>query len=132
MAEHDTYTGLGDDDHPQYLPVNGGRPVTGGLRIDTTTGTLRVPRLTTTERNALTPQNGDLIYNTTMNRHQRYQNGGWQDGSLAAGSAVVTIGHPAGLTEERELAGSTSLSVTDNGANSSVVLAVEAVDGGFY
>lgn len=46
----------------------------------------RLANLTTTERNALTPANGDLIYNTTTNRIQAYQNGAWinlDDGTAA-------------------------------------------------
>ena len=49
-------------------------------------GTLRLANLTTTQRNALTPQNGDLIYNTTDNKLQGYQNSAWinlDDGSAA-------------------------------------------------
>lgn len=47
---------------------------------------LRLANLTTTERNALTAANGDLIYNTTDNRIQAYQNGSWinlDDGTAA-------------------------------------------------
>lgn len=50
------------------------------------TGTLRLANITTTQRNALTPENGDLIYNTTDNKLQGYQNGAWiniDDGSAA-------------------------------------------------
>lgn len=50
------------------------------------TGPLRLPNLTTTERNGLTASNGDLIYNTTANRIQGYQNGAWiniDDGTAA-------------------------------------------------
>ena len=36
-----------------------------------------VPRLTTTERNALTAVNGMLIYNSSDNKFQGYENGGW-------------------------------------------------------
>lgn len=38
---------------------------------------LRVPSLTTAERDALTPQNGMFIYNTTQNRSEQYENGAW-------------------------------------------------------
>jgi hypothetical protein len=36
-----------------------------------------VPRLTTTERNALTAVNGMIIYNTTDNQMQGRINGAW-------------------------------------------------------
>lgn len=44
----------------------------GGMSFGTTTSALTLPRLTTTERNALTPQAGMLIYNTTTNRPEFY------------------------------------------------------------
>lgn len=46
-----------------------------GTRV--TGGAFRVPTLTTTERDALTPGNGDLIYNTSDNKFQGYENGAW-------------------------------------------------------
>ena len=39
----------------------------GALDVSSTTGGLVVPRMTTTERNALSPVNGTIIYNTTTN-----------------------------------------------------------------
>jgi len=36
-----------------------------------------VPTVTTTQRNALTPANGMLIYNTSNTRFERYENGSW-------------------------------------------------------
>ncbi len=47
------------------------------LEIAGTTGALLVPRLTTTERNALTAVNGMIIYNTTDNQMQGRINGAW-------------------------------------------------------
>jgi len=46
----------------------------------------RLPSFTTTQRGNLVPINGDLIYNTTTNKVQAYQNGAWinlDDGSAA-------------------------------------------------
>ena len=45
--------------------------------VAATTGTVRLANLTTTERNALTAANGDMIYNTTDGKLQGYQAGAW-------------------------------------------------------
>jgi len=38
---------------------------------------IRLASFTTAERDALTPTNGDLIYNTSTNKFQGYENGAW-------------------------------------------------------
>ena len=38
---------------------------------------LRMASFTTTQRNALTAVNGDIIYNSTLNKFQGYENGAW-------------------------------------------------------
>ena len=48
-----------------------------GVTITTTTGALLLPRLTTTQRNALTAANGMIIYNTTDSKFQGYAGGAW-------------------------------------------------------
>jgi len=40
-------------------------------------GPIGLPKLTSTQRNLLTPSNGDLIYNTTENYVQCYQSNAW-------------------------------------------------------
>lgn len=47
------------------------------LEISSTTGALLLPRMTTTQRNALTAVNGMIIYNTTNNVIEGYENGSW-------------------------------------------------------
>jgi hypothetical protein len=47
------------------------------LDITSTTGALLVPRMTTTQRNAMTATNGMILYNTTDNQMQARVNGAW-------------------------------------------------------
>ena len=47
------------------------------LEITSTTGALIVPRMTTTQRDAMTPANGMIIYNTTIPAMQGYIAGAW-------------------------------------------------------
>jgi len=47
------------------------------LDITSTTGALLLSRMTTVQRDALTAVNGMLIYNSTDNKFQGYENGAW-------------------------------------------------------
>jgi hypothetical protein len=38
---------------------------------------LRLAQFTTAQRDQITAQNGDIIYNTTSNKFQGYENGAW-------------------------------------------------------
>jgi hypothetical protein len=49
------------------------------LEINGTTGALIVPRLTTTQRDALTAAAGMIIFNTTTSKFQGYDGASWQD-----------------------------------------------------
>jgi hypothetical protein len=49
----------------------------GALDVSSTTGAFIVPRMTTAQRNALTPVNGMVIYNTTDNQFNFRENGAW-------------------------------------------------------
>lgn len=48
------------------------------LELNSTTGALILPRMTTVQKNALTPVNGMLLYDTTLNQTQTYENGAWR------------------------------------------------------
>jgi hypothetical protein len=48
-----------------------------------TTSAFRLPNLTQTQINALSPQNGDMVYNTTTDLPQVYQSGAWRDFTIA-------------------------------------------------
>lgn len=51
--------------------------LTAGTRVEITQSPLKMASFTTTERNLLSAQNGDIIYNTTDNKFQGYENGAW-------------------------------------------------------
>ena len=49
----------------------------GALDVSSTTGAFIVPRMTTAQRNTLTPVNGMIIYNTSQAAFNFYENGSW-------------------------------------------------------
>jgi hypothetical protein len=51
--------------------------LTATTRVTISATPIKLASFTTTERNGLVPQNGDLIYNTTDNKFQGYENGAW-------------------------------------------------------
>jgi len=83
--DHGALSGLGDDDHSQYLLASGAREASKLVIADGAGHYLQVPKLTTAQRDALTPVNGMLIYNSTTNQFERYQNGAW--GAFGGGGA---------------------------------------------
>lgn len=51
---------------------------TNSISIETTTKGFKLPQLTTTQRDALTPATGMKIFNTTTNQEEIYKSGGWE------------------------------------------------------
>ena len=51
--------------------------LTAGTRVEVTQSPFKLAPFTDAERGALTPSNGDMIYNTDQNRVEVYANGGW-------------------------------------------------------
>lgn len=73
-----TNFGIGRWNPTATLDVNGDAKINGYTQFGS---------LTTTERNALTAANGMVIYNTTNNKFEGYQNGAWinlDDGTIAS------------------------------------------------
>lgn len=61
------------------IESDGGIALTAGTRVEITQSPLKMASFTTAERDALSAQNGDMIYNTTTNKFQGYANSAWVD-----------------------------------------------------
>ena len=64
---------MGEVDGSNYVTVE----PDGSIILTSTTGALLLSRMTTTQRDALTAVNGMLIYNSTTNAFNFYENGSW-------------------------------------------------------
>ena len=60
------------------IPAAGAPAASAALEIGGTTGALLLPRMNTTQRNALTAVNGMIIYNSQTNLFEGYENGAWR------------------------------------------------------
>lgn len=56
---------------------SGFKTPSAGIELRSTTEAMLPSRLTTTERDALTPENGMFFYNKTINKFQGYENNAW-------------------------------------------------------
>jgi len=75
----ETQIGGGADTGPEKLQVTGDAIIAGGLEVSSTTGALILPRMTTTQRDAMGTANGSVIYNTTTAKLQVRAAGAWVD-----------------------------------------------------
>jgi hypothetical protein len=102
-----------DNLNTDKLELSGGT-MTGKLKYSGTTHAgLELNNLTTTQRDALTPSDGDMIYNTTDTKVQMYENGAWTDASAAGADASTTV---KGITKisVAPVSSSIPISVGDN------------------
>ena len=51
--------------------------LTATTRVSISATPIKLASFTTAQRDLLSAQNGDLIYNTTLNKFQGYENGAW-------------------------------------------------------
>jgi hypothetical protein len=84
------------------LSSDGAILISAGTRVEITQSPLKMASFTTTERNALTPQNGDVIYNTTDSKFQGYTNGVW---NFLDGSSSITWSISASGTSDYVFSG---------------------------
>jgi len=75
-AKH--YFGASDDYTVEWDGTNAVHTITSGAH-KFNGGPIQVVSLNTTQRDALTPGNGMVIYNTTTNTNQTYANGAWSN-----------------------------------------------------
>jgi hypothetical protein len=70
----------------------GGDPTSFGLLdLQSTTQTIIIPRMTTTQKNAMTATNGMLVYDSSLGVVQGYQSGVWTSYGTAGGADNVNI-----------------------------------------
>ena len=76
----------GGDTDLMHLNVDGGilagvesgfKTASAGIELRSTKEAILLSRMTTSERDALTAQNGMMVYNTTTNQFNFYENGSW-------------------------------------------------------
>lgn len=106
---------------PRVMIRNNGRvgigtisPATSALLdLTSTTMALLLSRMTTTQKGALTAVNGMLIYDSTLNQFQKYENGSWQGlgGGIWTDESASDYYRPNNVTD----AGNTGFRVHDAG-----------------
>ena len=85
------------DNAAKKLGIGGFPAAATILDLQSTTAAFQPPRMTTTQRNAITAAAGMVIYNTTTAQHEGYKNAAWGWVSLEGRLSVFTVATlPAG------------------------------------
>ncbi len=112
------------DSIPQMTQV-GGVTVAAAFEIQSTSGSLLLPRLTTAQMNALTPVvNGMMIYNTDNNVVTAYENGVWVAVGSGGGGSVSQLNQGSNIVltpNPITAVGTIALSPTLAGLTSAVI-----------
>lgn len=82
----------------------------GALDVASTVGAFLPPRMTTTQRDALTPTNSMVIYNTTKSKLETYENGAWS--RLVSTVTLVKITTYTAVDNDEIFANSTATGFT--------------------
>lgn len=120
----DTYQAPnGSNDAIPTMSTANGETVSAALELQSTTGALLIPRMTTTQRDALNPTNGMIVYSTNDNKFNLYINGSWVQLSSTIGTGNVvgsgpTVANQIARFNNIDATGITSSSVSiDNDGN---------------
>ena len=82
------------------------------LEVASTTGGVLFPRMTNTQRNATSPANGTMIYNTSTGKFNFYENGNWVALEVSQSNAFSIINLDGNVSGDR-----TTLTDYSNNAN---------------
>jgi len=100
-----------------------------GLEVQSTTKAFLAPRMTTTQKNALTPVNGMQVYDSTLNRMQGYINGAWGSmGPTPTSYSHYRGGNTVGSTNDNIVCYSTLVSA----AGSALTYTSDATNGDYW
>jgi hypothetical protein len=90
-----SYTAMSKD--VWYLKSTEPNANKAALEVESTTGGVLFPRMTSTQRNAIaSPPNGLMIYNTTLNRYETRVGTNWFQMSMPSGNTATRTGNTFG------------------------------------
>lgn len=120
--------------NPFYVDIPNGNAYdsSAAFQVDSTTGSILVPRMTTVNRDAIaTPANGSILYNTTTGKFTIREGGAWKEFTAASGiyggsgtiptATVATLASSGTFTFDWST-GSDAMLFTDGGLSPGIVM----------